>query len=180
MANIILGLLLLQPMSGYEITTFIKKQLSLICSSSAGSLQIALNKLLDQGYISYHKVSDGGKYKKIYSIEEAGKQHFHQWIAQPMQPEKTKDMQLSKLFFLGFASPLERKESIQAYIQELKQTMEILVVVKNHFNDFKNTQTSIEQDVLQYQTYTIEYGIASCLFEIEFYQNLCQKMEEES
>lgn len=45
MEYLILGLLILSPMTGYELQQFIKKNLALICSHSAGSVQTALSKL---------------------------------------------------------------------------------------------------------------------------------------
>ena len=44
MEYLILGLLLLAPMTGYELQRFIKQNLALICSSSAGRVQTALTK----------------------------------------------------------------------------------------------------------------------------------------
>ena len=42
MEYLILGLLILSPMTGYELQQFIKKNLALICSHSAGSVQLSL------------------------------------------------------------------------------------------------------------------------------------------
>ena len=39
MEYLILGLLILSPMTGYEVQQFIRKNLALICSHSAGSVQ---------------------------------------------------------------------------------------------------------------------------------------------
>ena len=52
MEYLILGLLLLAPMTGYELQRFIKQNLTLICSSSAGSVQTALTKLEKEGRIA--------------------------------------------------------------------------------------------------------------------------------
>ena len=45
MEFLLLGLLILSPMTGYELQQFIRQNLSLICSHSAGSVQTALAKL---------------------------------------------------------------------------------------------------------------------------------------
>ncbi len=45
MEHLVLGLLILSPMTGYELQQFIKQNLALICSHSAGSVQTALAKL---------------------------------------------------------------------------------------------------------------------------------------
>ena len=41
MEYLILGLLILSPMTGYELRQFIRQNLALICSDSAGSVQTA-------------------------------------------------------------------------------------------------------------------------------------------
>ena len=52
MENIILSLLLLKSSTIYEMRTYIQKVLSTVCSDSLGSMQIALKKLLEKGYVS--------------------------------------------------------------------------------------------------------------------------------
>ena len=49
MEYLILGILTLSPMTGYELQQFIKQNLALICSHSAGSVQTALTKLEKSG-----------------------------------------------------------------------------------------------------------------------------------
>lgn len=72
MEYLILGLLMLSPMTGYELRQFIRQNLSLICSDSAGSLQTALSKLGREGFVTAEE-SGGGRRKKTYSITEAGR-----------------------------------------------------------------------------------------------------------
>ena len=58
MEFLILGLLILSPMTGYELQQFIKaKPGSLICSHSAGSVQTALGKLEREGFSNCQRVS---------------------------------------------------------------------------------------------------------------------------
>ncbi len=51
MENIILGLLLLQPRSIYQLRKRIEQGLNLMYSCSMGSIQAAIKKLLASGYI---------------------------------------------------------------------------------------------------------------------------------
>ena len=59
MEYLILGLLMLSPMTGYELQQFMKKNLSLICSHSAGSVQTALSKLEKEGKITANVETSG-------------------------------------------------------------------------------------------------------------------------
>lgn len=119
MEYLILGLLILSPMTGYELRQFIRQNLALICSDSAGSVQTALAKLGREGFVTSSE-SAGGRRKKTYSITEIGQAAFSEWVAQPMQAERAKNMELSRLFFLGLAKPGERAAAIRDYIRQME------------------------------------------------------------
>ena len=63
MDNIILGLLILESRTIYRLRERIKKGMDLMYSSSMGSIQAAIKRLLDRGYISYSERVENGKYK---------------------------------------------------------------------------------------------------------------------
>ena len=106
MEYLILGLLHLSPMTGYELQQFIRQNLSLICSHSAGSVQAALQKLEREGYVTAVETREGRRRKKTFSITEEGRAAFSTWVAQPMQAGKVKNMELSRLF--SWALPSRR------------------------------------------------------------------------
>lgn len=87
MENMILGLLLLCGRTIYELRERIDKGLNLMYSSSMGSIQAAVKKLLRCGYITYEEAVENGKYKKIYRITESGKQHFLAWVNTPIEEQ---------------------------------------------------------------------------------------------
>lgn len=87
MESLILGLLILSPMTGYELQQFIKKNLALICSHSAGSVQTALAKLEKEGKVTASETAQGKRRKKIFTITDAGRTAFSSWVAQPMQAD---------------------------------------------------------------------------------------------
>ncbi|GMQ56612.1 hypothetical protein AN1V17_10060 [Vallitalea sediminicola] len=182
MEFIILGLLFLKPTTSYEIRRFIKTNLSMICSDSAGSVQTALKKLLLQENIKFQEYVENGKNKKVYTVTSKGKSYFMNWVQSPMQPQKTKNMELSKLFFLGIAPENSRKEMIDKYILELVTMKSTLLSLKNEFDKVKNdtlAKTSEQniKDILEYQTYTLDYGIAAIEFEMDWYKKLLKRIE---
>ncbi len=83
MDNIILGLLILESRTIYQLRERISKGMNLMYSNSMGSIQAAIKKLLNHGYISYGENIEDGKYKKIYSITDSGKRYFFEWINTP-------------------------------------------------------------------------------------------------
>lgn len=182
MEYLILGLLILSPMTGYGLQRFIKKNLALICSHSAGSVQTALSKLEKEGKVNANEIAEGGRHKKVFSITEPGRAAFSDWVAQPMQAEKARNMELSHLFFAGLAAPEDRKRAIQAYIRQMEETRAVLCAIQESFENMKEGELPPGTDwreVLRFQGYTIAYGVAAAEFEIGWYSRLLQELEEE-
>lgn len=183
MEHIILGLLLLKSMTAYEISNFINKNLALICSGSSGSIQIALKKLLKNECVSINELLEGGINKKFYSITDKGNEEFQSWICSPMQTNKVKNMELSKVFFLGFSEPDKRILVIENYINQLTDVKNILQSIKDVTNtmfeeNINKLNVDNPEDVIKYQIAILEYGIASADFEINWYTNLIDKLEK--
>ncbi len=182
MDDLILGLLILSPMTGYELQQFIRQNLALICSHSAGSVQTSLNKLYKDGKITATETIQGKRRKKTFFITDAGRAAFEAWVAQPMQADKVKNMELSRLFFLGLAKPEERTASIRDYIRQMEEIKGVLSAIRQRFCQIQEANLPSGTDwpqVLRFQKYTIDYGIAAAEFEREWYGRLLCELEEE-
>lgn len=181
MEYLILGLLMLSPMTGYELQQFIKKNLSLICSHSAGSTQTALSKLERSGRIAASETVEGRRHKKVFAVTDAGRSAFSAWIAHPMQADRVKNMELSRLFFAGLAKPEERLRAIRDYIRQMEDAKSALSSIRDSFHRMDKQGLPPGTDwpqVLRFQEYTIEYGIAAAEFEIGWYSRLLHELEE--
>ncbi len=171
MEFVILGLLKIKSMTAYEISTFISKNLSLICSGSAGSVQAALKKLLKNSSVSVNEFVEGSINKKMYSITDIGSKEFANWISKPMQIEKVKNMELSKLFFLGSASKEEQIKVISDHIEQLK---EVQLILEKLAKQFKQGMPIINTPESQFHMYTLEFGRDSAEFQLNWYKNLLE------
>ena len=182
MEELILGLLILSPMTGYELQQFIKKNLALICSHSAGSVQTALAKLEKDGRVTAAETEEGRRRKKVFSITDAGRTAFSAWVAQPMQAGKVKNMELAHLFFAGLAKPEARLAAIRDYIRQMEEIQSVLCTIRERFRQLDEKALSPGTDwtqVLRFQGCTIEYGIAAAEFEISWYSRLLHELEEQ-
>ena len=183
MEYLILGLLTLSPMTGYELQQFIKNNLSLICSHSAGSVQTALIKLTKEGKIRADMTMEGRRRKKIFSITQEGQAVFSEWAAQPMRADKVKNMELSRLFFAGLAKPEERLAAVRDYLRQMEETRGVLCAIEEQVRHMDPKTLPAGSDwpqVLRFQRYTIQYGIDAAEFEIGWYSRLLHELEEES
>lgn len=182
MEYLILGLLILSPMTGYALQQFIKKHLALICSHSAGSMQAALSKLEKDGKISSQETLDGKRRKKVFTITDAGRSAFSAWVDQPMQADKVKNMELARLFFAGLAKPEERIAAIKDYLRQLEETRSMLCAIQEAFSGIDGQTLPPGTDwpqVLRFKGYTLSYGIAAAEFDIGWYKQLLRELEEQ-
>ena len=174
MDNIILGLLLLSSRTIYQLRERIDKGLNMMYSSSMGSIQAAIKKLLNCGYIQYEEAVENGKYKKIYSITDSGKQNFIEWVSTPMEIQSSKNPELAKLYFMGFSTKEKREVGLQEYISKLKEQYYVLNAICKEAENVKVSDNN--KDIFHYQLAAARYGKDFMKFNIEWYQKLLDEM----
>lgn len=176
MENIILGLLILESRTIYQLRDRINKGLNLMYSSSMGSIQAAIKKLLNNDCISFEEVIETGKYKKIYSITENGKQAFFKWVNEPMERQSTKNPELTKVYFMGFSDKQNREIIIEEHISYLKEQYTILNEI---CEDAKHIDIpNNKKDIFNYQLVSAQYGKDFIGFNIDWYENLLHRIKE--
>lgn len=179
MDKIILGLLLIRPMTSYELRVHIKNKFTMMCSDSAGSIQIAIRKLLTENLIVFIEYVENGKNKKQYKITDKGQQVFSTWVEEPMNHRKAKNIELTKLFFMGTVERAKRVQLLKTYLVSLKVDWKALKAMQTEALASLDAATNSEfTDSIQYQMITLDYGISLFEFEIKWYEELIKKMEE--
>lgn len=176
MDSLILGLLILKSRTIYEIKAKIKNGLSLMYSDSLGSIQAAIKKLLQKGFIECIENVEGGKFKKQYFITDAGREYFEKWINTPMRASQNKNADLSKLYFMGLSDPKTRTERISEYVQSLQEMYDLLKIIYNEGRTMIVDKAFSE--ILAFQMLSVKYGMDSILFNIEWYKRLICDIEK--
>ncbi|HBA68969.1 MAG TPA: PadR family transcriptional regulator [Lachnospiraceae bacterium] len=165
---IILGLLLLKRRTIYQLRERIDKGLNMMYSSSMGSIQAAVKKLLNKGYIQYEETVENGKYKKIYDITDGGKRYFFEWVNSPIETY-SKNPELAKLYFMGFSIKEKCEENLQKHILQLKKQYDVLNAI---CKDGENADVPDgNKDIFLYQLAAARYGRDFLEFNIKWYQN---------
>ena len=202
MEHIILSLLLLKGMTIYEMRTYIQQNLSTVCSDSLGSIQAAIKKLLDKGYIDVSEYRDNNMLKKQYSITSKGVSHFKEWIGTPMNIQKMKNMEDGKFFFIGMASKEKRIAFIRNYIESLQAEYDKLCQIQQFVDNTKNSviednvirickdavltehllsvseETELKDvisNIYDYQVYMLEYGLERSREDIAFFEKILNR-----
>lgn len=174
MDNIILGLLLLSNRTIYQLRERIDKGLNLMYSSSIGSIQAAIKKLLNCGYIDYEETVENGKYKKVYRITESGKRYFFEWVNTPIEQQGVRCPGLVKVYFMGFSDKKSREASIQDYLSFLRKQYCMLEMICEEAKNIEITESN--KEIFNYQLTSAFYGKDLYKFNIEWFENLLNKM----
>jgi DNA-binding PadR family transcriptional regulator len=98
--EILLGLLAIESMSGYDLGQVIRSSVGYIWNESYGQIYPNLKKLAAEGFVTAKTERQKGKPdRRIYSITEKGRERLVKWLSLPPQPEVARNEFLLKLFF---------------------------------------------------------------------------------
>ncbi len=120
----LLGVLSIEPMSGYDLRRHFRESLGFFWSESYGQIYPALKRLLAQGFIAAAAgAQNGRRERRAYSTTPQGRAHLRRWLARPPRPQPVRDELLLKIF-LGRLAP--RGASLE-HIRRLRRQQEGLL-----------------------------------------------------
>jgi PadR family transcriptional regulator, regulatory protein AphA len=130
----ILGLLSLQPMSGYDIRKKIAVSIGHFWSEGYGQIYPILKQLEVEGLATSNHESQTGKPDRVvYAITEAGHDELRTWLKAPIEAAIERNELLLKLFFGRQLAPAdnlahlrhfqERQQQLLAEFEELREQM---------------------------------------------------------
>jgi PadR family transcriptional regulator, regulatory protein AphA len=175
---VILGLLSLRAMTVYEINKALERGVSLFYSASFGSINAAVNRMLEKGWISGQEKVENGRNKRVFHLTPAGRQAFQGWLTSEIEAEKVKDPALTRLYFMGFSYPQERIRVLDAHIQNLRQLLGKLDLIHQQA---ANLQIAPEQQTkAKFQLLTLQYGRDFYAFNIRWYEALLESLRQDA
>ena len=127
--EVLLGLLTIAPMSGYDLGQTIRSSVGYIWNESYGQIYPNLKRLAAEGLVTAKTERQKGKpERRIYSLTKKGRERLAAWLAVEPQPEIPRNELLLKLFFGAQGSPeipighLERmRERERTYLHEFRR-----------------------------------------------------------
>ena len=147
---IIIGTVLHQALTGYDIKKTIDTGIGNIHRLSNGSLYPALKKLTDKGYLTLTEQTHTDRLKKYYLATDQGREAFTQWLLAPIDTTPITPAILSKVFFFDELTPELQSAQLLAY----EQLAEKLI------SDYKH----IEQTAITPQDLSTHYFSVSTLY----------------
>ena len=119
MGNVILGLLLLNPMTLYGLNKQFGAGVSLFYSASLGSIRSALLTLLRTELVTVAASVENGRNKRTYSITPTGRTAFAQWMLAPITSGDLETTALAKLYLLGLVTVDERQVVLEDIVARI-------------------------------------------------------------
>ena len=128
--EVLLGLLTIGPMSGYDLGQAIRTSVGFFWNESYGQIYPNLKNLAAEGLVTSKTERQKGKPDRhIYSITKKGRERLAAWLAVAPQPEIPRNELLLKLFFgaqvpaeilIGYVEAMVEKE--RALVQKFIET----------------------------------------------------------
>jgi DNA-binding PadR family transcriptional regulator len=127
--EVLLGLLTIEPMSGYDLGQTIRASVGHFWNESYGQIYPNLKRLAAGGLVTSKTAKQKGKPDRhVYSITSKGRMRLAKWLAVEPQPEIPRNELLLKLFFgvqalpqtlIGYVERMAEREA--AVLEELKR-----------------------------------------------------------
>ena len=160
----ILGLLSIQPMSGYDMRKELQQTLNYFWKESNGQIYPGLKRLAAQGLIArVHDRRKNRRERQVYTLTAQGRLRLRNWLAQPPGAQPVRSELLMKLF-LGHSAPAGAcLEHIRRYRTEQESLLAMFLVIRDSVR--KEHRSSPH---LRYWAALIEHGIRIRGAEIEW------------
>lgn len=118
----LLGLLAVEPASGYDLKRAINRSTYFIWNATGPQIYNTLHSLRGEGYIISKSLAQTGKPdKQIHTITANGHAALKEFMSKPIRTSVTRDEVLLRIFFGNFASKNSIKREIKAYLERIGQ-----------------------------------------------------------
>lgn len=168
--HFILGLVSLEPRSGYDIKRLLESLSWLVGNPSFGSLYPTLHALLEEGLTSVEVIPQRDKpSRKVYSITDLGRRVLKEWMAQPVETGpslKSFVMRLSLASNFSIEKLLAHLQERRAQVEAHRKTLELSINGSNSKQDLK-------------ESLVLEYGLVLANAELEWLDSTLNQLSQQ-
>ena len=151
----ILGLLSIEPMSGYDIRRNLDESLSHFWSESYGQIYPSLRRLEAEGLIAPLKqTAAGSRRKRSFTLTPRGRATLRSWLAEAPKPQPPRNELMLKIFFGRLAPP----GAVTAHIRRLQVQQERMLATLESIERQLRIERAGHPD-LRYWRLTLKAGV---------------------
>ncbi|MCI3920962.1 PadR family transcriptional regulator [Paenibacillus sp. TRM 82003] len=121
--DVILGILMHERKSGYDIKRMFEQYFSMFYNASFGTIYPTLARMEKDGLLTKESLVQTGKpNKNVYTITEAGREAFRRYLASDMQDVEIKSDFMVRLFFGGLAEEAQVRQWFEEGLERARQS----------------------------------------------------------
>lgn len=167
--QIIIGMVLNTPLTGYDIKKKVETGLGIFYRASYGSLYPALKKLTRNGLLTMSARMQGNRMKKYYQASESGTETFFTWLSSRPDPSSPPDTHLAKVYFFDRLPEDIRNRQLLDYETRQLWQLQDLQARERHFN------TAANQEQYYFMLSTLYYGIQTLQNRIKWCRHIRER-----
>ena len=127
----LLGLLAVEPASGYDLKRAIDRSTYFIWNATGPQIYNTLHKLREEGYVTSKPLAQTGKPDKhIHTITPKGQAALQDFVSEPVRASVTRDEVLLRIFFGNFADKKTIKRELESYLDRIRHERAYLEATK--------------------------------------------------
>ena len=151
---VILGMLSIRPMSGYDIKKGIEESISNFWTESYGQIYPMLKSLVAQKLVTKTVERGSGKPDRhVYALTEQGRRELRRWLTEGVVPKVERNELLLKLFFGEEVETAANIELVEQYREHQRQLLEKYKVIEKEIK-----ARYADDSNLPYWLTTVSYG----------------------
>lgn len=164
---IIIGFLLDDSLTGYDIKKNIETRTGLFYKASYSSIYPTLKRLTEKGYLLVSEQTQGNREKKYYRATEQGKLYFYEWLSSPIDFNDEKNNHLLKVYFFDRLPDADRNRLLREYELHNMNYLLRLQSLEKHFSRLKRDDDYFRLSTLYYGIRITEENIRWCRHLVE-------------
>jgi DNA-binding PadR family transcriptional regulator len=124
----LLGLLVREQLSGYDLATIMKERIRYFWSAQHSQIYPELAKLEEAGFVTHdvERGQTGRPDKKVFAITKEGRAALGRWVEEPFTRTPTRDETLLRVYCGTAGDPDVLAANLDAYASELEVVVEAL------------------------------------------------------
>ena len=176
LSHSILGFLTYGSSSGYDLAKLFDSTVRFFWHAQASQVYLELGKLEKKELVSSELIMQMDRpNKKVYTITEAGRKEFLNWLcSEPTSCKGTKDPFLLKVFFAGNQSPEESLKSFRQFMTDCEKCTASMGGVPDMLEGYSQ---QIDPYQILFWTFTADYGQSYMRFCMDWAQRCIDELE---
>jgi PadR family transcriptional regulator, regulatory protein AphA len=138
----VLGLLSIEPMSGYDIRAHLQDSVSHFWTESYGQIYPVL-KALAHEKLATVSTGPGTRGRRVYAITPAGRMVLRKWLERPPRLQPPRNELLLKIFLGRHTSPAAIRRHLAAFVERQQAMLAMLDGVREQLRAERRTHPDL-------------------------------------